>query len=95
MFKKKVNVSITNIILSSLSSTPPCPGIKFEKSFLPLINQKISEISVQNNNILRIKLLNATIEVLPADDNMESWRILFSDASISQIVASNSWIGAE
>ena len=29
MFKKKVNVSITNIILSSLSSTPPCPGIIF------------------------------------------------------------------
>ena len=34
MFKKKVNVSITNIILSSLSSTPPCPGIKLEKSFI-------------------------------------------------------------
>ena len=33
MFKKNVNVNITNIMLSSLSNTPPWPGIKLEKSF--------------------------------------------------------------
>ena len=30
----KINASATNIMLSSLSKIPPCPGIKFEKSFI-------------------------------------------------------------
>ena len=32
---KNIKPSNTNIILSILSRTPPCPGIKLEKSFLP------------------------------------------------------------
>ena len=35
IFIKNVNPNKTNIILSNLSKTPPCPGIIFEKSLIP------------------------------------------------------------
>lgn len=68
------------------------PKTDFEKHFLPLMDQVVEAISIKEDHVLNIKLSQVDIEVKPADDNMESWRILFPNANIPHLVASNTWI---
>ena len=59
---KNINPNIINNILSNLSSTPPCPGIMFEKSFLLkylLIAEKVRSPncpSIDKNKVIIIRM---------------------------------------
>ncbi len=64
----------------------------FEEFFTALIEDEIEDVCLKQENELCLKLAKHTIQIIPADDGAESWRLFDPISSNPHLVASNMWI---
>lgn len=64
----------------------------FDVYFTSLIGQEVKKVILLQENVLRIVMENQYLEITPADDGVESWRLFASNSDSCHLVAADKWM---